>query len=985
VLQSHTRVHFPIPHELRFRIASALQAQDPNIPCSDTHFAATCYKCVLSLGPTSSQPNFHVAFDCLPCLITLSIEQVDWERHLGAALCAALTTYPPQALRFVSLNACNLDASAAASAAQALSMVPCLENLYLNSNGIGLVGLESVIGHLANHQSLSVITVRHNKLAFQVPAPMAPFHPRSLRLTELRRGRRQHVPDAWLRARFVSRHLRLTLETYIGAVTLARAGPRLLGLNGVPPWFLAPLLVAVVTHSHIDRYCWLLEGSPALRSLAPHFAAFAAAAAMCLAIVSSTMRDPTWDDGSAIGRSHSLSFAERNARLAGLVAFVTVGCTAAAEQVAVLVRLRRASTPWALLQSTAAVIRGIHPYVDYGPLVGVVPAVVAWLVVGDQLVVARRELLGFIERSGSALGVAVHGLLPVHSWIVHAVWGLTLVQLCVMGLPLACTVLRAVVDFMLVACSRLMALRAAPQDSKDDPVSLKVDVTNNSLNDMAVLRVMHALAATAPSRKIVGLCIADNPLHLAKAQLHRQHAQRQAANAWQSAPETQEADTGEGSSTSVPSPPSKLMTESHAVVPAPGAGASLRSAQLREGDNGASAHAPGSLASRNSSVADAGAIGPPLTTSASQLPEPHCRSACGRNAPRSHSPTLQDMRSSSSSSSSSSLQDVEQEGAEGRGAEGVGLRSGSPRAALSTLRTLGGKNIGNASGGYHTSNSGSLPGKDRVRGSTPESAAVFAGYVGPAEVESLAAVGHESRQGVAFGHLEVRPQMRALNDAGTELLRSCNGGACSAVGGLKVSAGTADGSSRSSEKAGGLHGECKGGDTSDHFLIQRDASGGRGRALRRDSHCDENPVEQAAASSLSDDRLLSTASNNCGGGQAGQRRGEGGHKSLLQLHRPEQVVLVWNHKRWSVNRWRGLLPGAPVVTQLPLQVLPVWRTEEEEVELVEEAGAALQARLLVTASNLEALRICLRGLAGPPSGCILSGLCHENVSTQVAK
>jgi hypothetical protein len=864
-------------------------------------------------------------------------------------------------------------------------MVPCLENLYLNSNGIGLVGLESVFGHLANHQSLSVITVRHNKLAFQVPAPMAPFHPRSLRLTELRRGRRRNVPDAWLRARFVSRHLRLTLETYIGAVTLARAGPRLLGLHGVPPWVLAPLLVAVVTHSHIDRYCWLLEGSPALRSLAPHFAAFAAAAAMCLAIVSSTMQDPTWDDGSAIGRTHALSFAERNARLAGLVAFATVGCCCAAVQVAVLVRLRRASTPWTLLQSTAAVIRGIHPYVDYGPLVGVVPAVVAWLVVGDQLVVARRELLNFIERSGGALGVAVHGLLPVHSWIVHAVWGLTLVQLCVMGLPLACTVLRAVVDFMLVACSRLMVLGDAPQDSKDNPVSLKVDVTNNSLNDMAVLRVMHALAATAPSRKIVGLCIADNPLHLAKAQLHRQHAQRQAAaNAWQSAPKTQEADTGEGSSASVPSPPSKLMTESHAVVPAPGAGASLGSAQLWEGDNGASAHAPGSLASRNSSVADAGAIGPPLTTSASALPEPHCRNACGRIAPHSHSPTLQHMRSSSGSSSSG-LQDMEQEGAEGRGAEGVGLRSGSPRAALSTLRTRGGKNIGNASGGYHTSNSGSLPGKDSVRGSTAGSAAVFAGHVGPAEVGSLAAVGHESRQGVALGHLEVGAQMRPLDDVGTELLRSCNGGACSAVGGSMVSAGTADGSSRSSEKTRGLHGECEGGNTSDQFLLQRDASGGRGRALRRDSHCDENPVEQAAASSLSDDRLLSPASKNCGGGQAGQRRGEGGHKSPLQLHCPEQVVLVWNHKRWSVNRSRGLLPGAPVVTQLPLQVLPVWRTEEEEVELVEEAGAALQARLLVTASNLEALRICLPGLAGPPPGCILSGLCHETVAPQVAK
>ena len=356
-----------------------------------------------------------------------------------AGLASGLPTLAP--LRRLCLADCSLDTDSMALLRRAAQDCPLLETLGLSGNRVGDVGVDDALAIAAAVPSLRSLDLSRNDLAAEPPPPPQVFQPRALRLASapLRGGNggggaaaaRRWPSEAWLRARFAARHMRLTIEAYIGVVVLARLGPRLIGLSGVPPWALAPALVLVSAYSHADRHLWwFAHQNPKLGNAAPLLAAALAAVAAAAAAVTALMQDSTWHDGSASGHAASLRFANRNAAVAAAATFGSIGILCTRAQHRALVALRPRASLRARARAAAACVSALYPYIEHGAVVGTVPAAVAWLTVGDVLVAARDEVMRLLEQGGGLLGLPMDAFLPVHGWVVHVVWAGTMVRPC---------------------------------------------------------------------------------------------------------------------------------------------------------------------------------------------------------------------------------------------------------------------------------------------------------------------------------------------------------------------------------------------------------------------------------------------------------------------------------------------------------------------------------------------------------------------------
>ena len=104
------------------------------------------------------------------------------------------------------------------------------------------------------------------------------------------------------------------------------------------------------------------------------------------------------------------------------------------------------------------------------------------------------------------------------------------VQLCVLGLPLACTVLRVILDVVLLSTWRCAAWLAALGAECTPPSTprkvLAIDLSHNRLDDAAVLRVMHAAVAAAPPGCALRITLTGNPLALAQPRVRRRGRRR---------------------------------------------------------------------------------------------------------------------------------------------------------------------------------------------------------------------------------------------------------------------------------------------------------------------------------------------------------------------------------------------------------------------------------------------------------------------------
>jgi hypothetical protein len=303
--------------------------------------------------------------------------------------------------------------------------------------------------------------------------------------------------------------------------------PCIAGLSGVPPWILAPILVTVTAFSHVEHFFWWFPSDPPTdgdaadalpRHLAPVLAASAsAAAAVAAAAVSGMLQDPSWADGSNEGRAAAFTFGARNTLAATLAVFAAVSAPCAAQQLAVG---RRASSA-APLRATLQAQRSLGPYVGSGALVGSVPAFVTWLTVGDVLVVAERHTRWLLERSHPTLGTVVP-MLTVPAWFAAAICLCSLLQIAAFALPIFCTVLRVAAEGALACVVKLIAVLvdlpvATPPVTTFVPTVVRVRLESCRLNDFALLRLLHAVSAALPPRRLPHVVVTGNPLALAKA------------------------------------------------------------------------------------------------------------------------------------------------------------------------------------------------------------------------------------------------------------------------------------------------------------------------------------------------------------------------------------------------------------------------------------------------------------------------------------
>lgn len=309
----------------------------------------------------------------------------------------------------------------------------------------------------------------------------------------------------------------------VPALTLLTSPPPVAGLSGVPPWMLAPLLAAVTAFSHVEHFFWWFPADPPTDGAAAdahpsHFGApilaatLSGAAASAAAVVSSTLQDPTWADGSTEGRAAAFAFGARNTLIATFVVFAAVSAPCAAQQLAIGRRASAAAPVRAALKAQ----RSLGPYVGSGALVGIVPAFVTWLTVGDVLVVAERHTRWLLERSRATLGTGMPAP-TVPAWFATAICMCSLLQIAAFALPVLCTVLRVVAEAALACGVRLGAALVDPPVATCVPTAVRVRLESCSLNDFALLRLLHALSAALPPRRLPLVVVTGNPLALAEA------------------------------------------------------------------------------------------------------------------------------------------------------------------------------------------------------------------------------------------------------------------------------------------------------------------------------------------------------------------------------------------------------------------------------------------------------------------------------------
>ena len=274
------------------------------------------------------------------------------------------------------------------------------------------------------------------------------------------RQRARAVPNACLKAAFTLHSVHVTAESFIGVLMLARVAPHLLGWAGVPPFLLAPSLTLLAALGQIDQLLvWLHPQGTENEWLAAIPTYIVPSASLFHAIAIAALQDPTWADGSPEGAAMARRFVQQHALRAAAVVGLCVSIPATAMQLVSLAQMHpdNGAAPGPV-RAMLASFRGMHPYVEHGPLTGLLPALVAYLSVSDAFVTLYDWVGEMLRGHAAPYGG------PAALWFAHGVAMVTLVQLCVFVLPLALALMRCVLDATLRAVYGLCwALLGGPE------------------------------------------------------------------------------------------------------------------------------------------------------------------------------------------------------------------------------------------------------------------------------------------------------------------------------------------------------------------------------------------------------------------------------------------------------------------------------------------------------------------------------------------
>ena len=288
---------------------------------------------------------------------------------------------------------------------------------------------------------------------------------------------------------------------------------------------LAPILVATVASVHVRAFCQRFPPPShagrrhfhtVLCTAAPLLAAAAAAGA---AVATATLQDPAWGDGTAASHAAVAAFSARNtgAAAAAAATVVAVACTVA--QVAFASR----GVPAAPVRGALRILRHLSPFVHAGILDGLAPAFVAWLTVGDILVVARSHALHLFTASAASLAAGTPAVgPPAAAWVASALCFCFITQLAVFGLPLILVALRVLGELAVAGATAAAAqLLDPPRRATSDAARVAVDLSGNRLGDASTIRLLATATAALPPHRRLTLAVSRKHLTLGAASRRR--------------------------------------------------------------------------------------------------------------------------------------------------------------------------------------------------------------------------------------------------------------------------------------------------------------------------------------------------------------------------------------------------------------------------------------------------------------------------------